>query len=596
MYRIFKCFVVVLLIIIKILLTDSSFLTSLTSFFTISTETSKIFGYEDIQSIKKAHMTEERERHNNYPTILNLREYLHIISFRDTSPLIILDNFQNINLDKTDIPIIIRNPVPVVHQQKYGDKTYLSITLAASMISLKNLSLSVKVPEVPCPASKFLIPFGSNKRWDICLRVNHTRFAPHIKSFTYTIHIGYFPPAYIPEYQKRWIYPIIFMDEMCLTKHCFSTVSFRFPINVMVLLQNQQRSKYIQFPTILRWTTETRPVTRSLYTHNTFLIFIAEKVETNSSNGLSILDLFGNIEAAYVLQLCPSCAPEWGKSFGSVHLIKIESLEYLTLSKLAFSMINENIVWAPQDNYQNNLVATVMKFCQKCGAARLIWKSLEPCNSSILEKVALAHADIILSFMRNSTIVNSRRNQECTHEEGDFNFVVYVTPHPYSSSHFTYPYYLKDHLSKLRIVGCGRKGIETLPFHEFINVYDKYVWFGIFASLLIFSAAMGLLFKKEGLSKFIMTPVLKILLEQSNPFPPSTTNLSRSRILSGLALLMGIILSSAYKNTNVYNMVVPRKHVLYKYFNELVSAKFDMYTRSMYVNVAPTEMIANFMP
>lgn len=50
-------------------------------------------------------------------------------------------------------------------------------------------------------------------------------------------------------------------------------------------------------------------------------------------------------------------------------------------------------------------------------------------------------------------------------------------------------------------------------------------------------------------------------------------------------LLAGIILSNAYKNTNVYNMVIPRKTILYKEFAELVYGGFTLYTRSHLIRV-----------
>lgn len=52
-------------------------------------------------------------------------------------------------------------------------------------------------------------------------------------------------------------------------------------------------------------------------------------------------------------------------------------------------------------------------------------------------------------------------------------------------------------------------------------------------------------------------------------------------------LLGGIILSNAYKNTNVYNMVVPRKPILYQRFDELQKDNFNVYSRSTEVAILP---------
>lgn len=48
----------------------------------------------------------------------------------------------------------------------------------------------------------------------------------------------------------------------------------------------------------------------------------------------------------------------------------------------------------------------------------------------------------------------------------------------------------------------------------------------------------------------------------------------------GLLLLAGIVLSNAYKSENVRNMILPRKSLPYKFFEELVQGKVAIYTRS----------------
>lgn len=44
------------------------------------------------------------------------------------------------------------------------------------------------------------------------------------------------------------------------------------------------------------------------------------------------------------------------------------------------------------------------------------------------------------------------------------------------------------------------------------------------------------------------------------------------------------MLSNAYKNKNMYNMILPTKPVPYQYLQELVNDNFTIYTRSAYVN------------
>lgn len=74
---------------------------------------------------------------------------------------------------------------------------------------------------------------------------------------------------------------------------------------------------------------------------------------------------------------------------------------------------------------------------------------------------------------------------------------------------------------------------------------------------------------------------LKVILEQGDPFPASVGNVTKFLVIIGLLLLMGIILSNAYKNTNVYNMVVPKRPLVYKDLKDLLKDGFTIYTRSL---------------
>lgn len=52
--------------------------------------------------------------------------------------------------------------------------------------------------------------------------------------------------------------------------------------------------------------------------------------------------------------------------------------------------------------------------------------------------------------------------------------------------------------------------------------------------------------------------LLKVILEQRNPFTDSFTTYDRAKLQLGMFLLAGIVVSNAYKNSNVYNMILPR--------------------------------------
>lgn len=75
-----------------------------------------------------------------------------------------------------------------------------------------------------------------------------------------------------------------------------------------------------------------------------------------------------------------------------------------------------------------------------------------------------------------------------------------------------------------------------------------------------------------------LSPV-KVLLEQGDPFTDTFMRKDVVRFSIGLFMLMGIILSNGYKNSNVYNMILPKSPIPYKLFNELIQDDFTIYTR-----------------
>lgn len=44
---------------------------------------------------------------------------------------------------------------------------------------------------------------------------------------------------------------------------------------------------------------------------------------------------------------------------------------------------------------------------------------------------------------------------------------------------------------------------------------------------------------------------------------------------------MGIVLSNAYQNSNVYSMIIPRKHLPYQYLEHLINDNVTIHTRSL---------------
>lgn len=64
--------------------------------------------------------------------------------------------------------------------------------------------------------------------------------------------------------------------------------------------------------------------------------------------------------------------------------------------------------------------------------------------------------------------------------------------------------------------------------------------------------------------------LVKVILEPGDPFVDAVANAGILKPMIGMFLLMGIILSNAYKGTNVYNMIAPRQNVPHRYWHDIL--------------------------
>lgn len=151
------------------------------------------------------------------------------------------------------------------------------------------------------------------------------------------------------------------------------------------------------------------------------------------------------------------------------------------------------------------------------------------------------------------------------------------------STALLYPAIVRSTRSDMRFLTCSYKGVEKLSFVELLDVFDKRVWLELGISMV---ALTFVLHKIPSLSQAPTATettliLVKLLLEQSNPFPEFCINNHRGKSIAGTLLLVGIVLSNAYKCTNVYNMIIPRKPVPYKYLLKLANNRFAIFTRSV---------------
>lgn len=122
---------------------------------------------------------------------------------------------------------------------------------------------------------------------------------------------------------------------------------------------------------------------------------------------------------------------------------------------------------------------------------------------------------------------------------------------------------------------------------QLTRVFDKWIWLLILISMI--SAMVPLLSQFETNTEQWSNCMasMKVLLEQGNPFQEKLTKQESMRWVISLFLLMGIVLSNAYKNSNVLNMIAPRKPIPYELFKELIEDNFTIFTRTESLTLSP---------
>ncbi|CAL8121440.1 unnamed protein product [Orchesella dallaii] len=222
---------------------------------------------------------------------------------------------------------------------------------------------------------------------------------------------------------------------------------------------------------------------------------------------------------------------------------------------------------------------------------------------SAVEKLAKAYAHVWLSIMKNSTFqltddklatcypLSDKVKLESSYDDSFRYYIPVMTLEDellFNSASRGLALEIPLDLSSLKFVSCGRRALQSMAFRELIDVYDPAVWAFVGLSILILMMASEQLSRGTGwMSLFNIyqhwLPIFKAIIEQGNPFPSRYLKTSPLRLVFSVLMLAMIVLSNAYKNTNVYNMIAPRNPVPYKYLKELVHDNFVIFGRSTVV-------------
>lgn len=510
-----------------------------------------------------------------YPAIRNLDTYINQL-IKSTNCLIVIDNFQNVNIQLEKTPVILRSQVPLVllYYQNSGN-IHRELISGINSPVLHNVSFIFPDNKpLLCPFSVFFT--GLLKYEEICSTINLTEFSRQSKPTSCQVHLGVFPSRYSMKPGSIWKYPKMLSIKLNYLPSYLTTTSSIYPIHGIIQIQVNNKT-IVDENTLSQWiyvTREPHPLF-STYHHDIFIILNFERI-----TGRSKFEEEGVFATASVIKFCPACAQKNGR-LGIILLTTLAKIDRTRIVHVSFPRPNEMLTWGVRNDFAENLLLTKtilhLTTCEDKLSKYKLTKLFSMEDS--YDRLAVAHSNVWASTLRNFSFSrNWSVENKCTLSLPSY-FSTSLLLKPYVPQHFIFPYYIRSELDHLRFIGCGRQGYTTIPFQELANVYDTMVWICIAFCIVAVSTSTTGFVKDSNLCENIATG-MKLLLEQSNPFPTCVMNVTTIRLLVGSYLLMGIVLSNAYKNTNVYNMVSPRKPIHYEYFSDLVQDNFKVYTRS----------------
>lgn len=104
--------------------------------------------------------------------------------------------------------------------------------------------------------------------------------------------------------------------------------------------------------------------------------------------------------------------------------------------------------------------------------------------------------------------------------------------------------------------------MTDIAFLELTSVFDTTIWLFLINLLIAIFISIKIFTKKT--THYSIFLVWKAMIEKEERFP-RVVNKKHVWHITGLFLPVGIVLSNSYKNSNVYNMVLLRRPILYNF-------------------------------
>ncbi len=524
-------------------------------------------------------------RNSNYSIVEDIGTKL--ANFSSDRCLTVINNFRGVDIPSFDYtPVMLRkfNLAILTHSPGhiwYNPNMYSELIWAPSKMSYVTNG-SFEVPENIlyskhihfCPTSvlynPIIVDIGTTNR-ELCVVLNINAFIRVSKPWQCQVQVDMFPPNHLL-YEERLTH--IFHDSEKLP---FRFIPSTIPqINILVRLSLD----YYEAENLHAWIQRMgrhqsyTPTDNFNYWIVTDIFFLTLTVCHFRS-----LQVACHIQSMDILRSCDYC--QSGLKKIPLHLNKL-SVEYM-VNEVTENREDQD-VWNIGEYFldYDTLIRKITYYMRLAvGRHRsytlrelLSLKKLSKFENSVQDRLAMILASYMMNILGN---VSKPIAHKFPYEKRYW--ISYdVTRNPNTAIQIT------DNLSSLKFITCKSRGLSSFPFEEFWKVFDNNVWVWMFIALLLLLVGIMRLsgrrfFTSTFWSGSKVLYLIKVLMEQSNPFPESLIKQLKFRFLIAGTLLAGVVLSNAYKSTNVYNILKARHVVPYENVDELFHDNFTIYSR-----------------
>lgn len=549
------------------------------SFFHNVQATWKITSLENPDLTAKWIVTEARQDYRawlrskmEYPQVLDLNKY--ISDSKHERCFVAIDNFAEVNLSPVTNPLMLRVLHPAVVL-----KPFLAFGLGVPRLTwsknfITNVTSTAAITEgearQDCNVSDY-------SRLSLCTAVNFLKLTGQVKTWMCQIHMLLFPPylmminqiSYIERYSS-----FVFKEDMEDSSKYTLPMPTVAPAHVLVKGHWESSTGFVNF--IQRWIKQTINNPPGTISHDKFYVITVSYI-----NELSRLRHFARNAVTVKLERI---------TFSS---IRGRTILLFPLSKHSFeedritTEMFEVTIFVNPDDRQGFTSEQILRRLISCD----ILPEGKPfffnrTNRSAQDFLSLVYANVLFSAMKNYTImgdlgsnyhscINGAKSMSAPLED----FRIEMASVNFITSFILTPYLCTDKINNLRFVTCGQRGMSSLAFFELTGVFDNATWTLLIACIL--AVAMSLCNYSNRNSDRIghIIATVKVFLEQGDTILETPWDNQRLRVIVGTTLLMGIVISNSYKNTNVYRMIVALAPLRFETLEQLVDHNFSLYSR-----------------